>query len=250
MKKFIFFIAFSLSISTLFSQACGNTSLTHIPNVSLHSETGVWVNIYYHIVEKENGTGSNITTSDICNTTRIVNGIFNKYGIFIKQLGVDEIKNNALYNYGGTSTEADALFSKQSRSDAINIYILPSISYPYAKNIPSYAIAAGESDIKNRPALIAHEMGHCFGLYHTHETAFGTEQINGSNGTIAGDKISDTPANPNLIYSVSNCQYTGTFLQNGQPYSPDPRNVMSYTSPNCLDKLSPLHKRNLQYDIW
>jgi Metallo-peptidase family M12B Reprolysin-like len=234
MKKLLFFTILTFSVNTVFSQSCGIASMTYIPNVAPHSESGVWINIYYHVVKKADGSGSTITNADICNTTRVVNNIFNKYGIFIKQLGFDEIKNNALYDFGSTSAESALLFSTQLRQNAVNVYIVPSIAHPCAKNIPSYALAVGESDIKNRPSILAHEMGHCFGLYHTHEIAFGVEQINGSNSTSAGDKISDTAADPDLSYSVSNCQYTGSAL-----YTPDPRNVMSYSNPSCLDRFSP-----------
>ncbi len=43
-------------------------------------------------------------------------------------------------------------------------------------------------------ATIAHEMGHYFGLLHTHETANGTELVNGTNCGTAGDLLCDTPA--------------------------------------------------------
>jgi hypothetical protein len=89
---------------------------------------------------------------------------------------------------------------------------------------------------------LPHEMGHCFGLFHTHETSLGVENVNGSNGTTAGDKISDTPADPNLFgrMGIGNCEYTGTTLQNGLPFTPDVHNIMSNTNYACQDRFSPL----------
>ena len=50
-------------------------------------------------------------------------------------------------------------------------------------------------------STVAHEMGHCLGLYHTHNGTGdnnGTpELVNGSNSSTAGDYITDTPADPN-----------------------------------------------------
>ena len=47
-------------------------------------------------------------------------------------------------------------------------------------------------------STVAHEMGHCLGLYHTHNGTGdnnGTpELVNGSNSSTAGDYITDTPA--------------------------------------------------------
>ena len=88
-------------------------------------------------------------------------------------------------------------------------------------------------------STLAHEMGHCLGLYHTHH---GTaeeggddrpcpEFVDGSNSTTCGDYISDTPADPNE-WSV--CSYVGTKHDgHGQRYAPDPSNYMSYAGKLC-----------------
>lgn len=63
--------------------------------------------------------------------------------------------------------------------------------------------------------------------------------IDGTNGTICGDYIEDTPADPRLISSGnnsnvnSNCIYTG-----GGGYSPDTHNFMSYSRIACRDRFS------------
>lgn len=71
-------------------------------------------------------------------------------------------------------------------------------------------------------------MGHCLGLYHTHETAFGREYVLRVNCTSAGDLICDTPADPNFNYS---CSYNGNARDPiGMIYTPDPKNIMSYST--------------------
>ncbi len=91
--------------------------------------------------------------------------------------------------------------------------------------------------------VLIHEMGHYLGLYHTHgKTNLGTtdELVNGSNCLTAGDDVCDTPADPNLYTTMgSNCTYIGTTLDaNGQPYTPNTRNHMSYAQPGCRNQFS------------
>lgn len=86
--------------------------------------------------------------------------------------------------------------------------------------------------------VLAHEMGHFWGLPHTFEN-LGTELVDGSNCSTAGDAICDTPADPYFGAPEdqyhSNCIFTATMTDpNGQYYSPDMGNIMSYyTSCSC-----------------
>lgn len=100
--------------------------------------------------------------------------------------------------------------------------------------------------VKNSCALngstLAHELGHYFGLYHTHETSIGIELADGSNCVFTGDEICDTPADPRLgTYNVNDaCEYTAnTRDSNGDPYKPDPSNIMSYSRKECRTYFSP-----------
>ena len=78
-----------------------------------------------------------------------------------------------------------------------------------------------------------HEVGHFFGLYHTFETIFGTELVNGSNCPTTGDLICDTPADPGGGNSTD-CQLSPyTQDANGDWYVPQISNIMSYYSDNC-----------------
>ena len=81
-------------------------------------------------------------------------------------------------------------------------------------------------------------MGHYFGLYHTHQTSFGKELVDGSNCETAGDLICDTPADPNLLSNRS-CVYEGSVVdENGAVYQPDVTNYMSYTRHFCRSSFS------------
>lgn len=91
-------------------------------------------------------------------------------------------------------------------------------------------------------ATLSHELGHFFGLLHTHETSTGLERVDGSNCNRAGDLFCDTPADPNLGRGgvMSGCSYVGNFVdQGGDRFVPDPSNLMSYAPAFCASRFSP-----------
>ena len=91
---------------------------------------------------------------------------------------------------------------------------------------------------------LTHELGHFLGLYHTHEPGFGKELVTrgtGANCSRAGDLVCDTPADPysSLPAGSADFQTCGTFLStlkdaNGESYTTDKSNIMSYYSNYCL----------------
>src|SRR5690606_16808120 len=59
--------------------------------------------------------------------------------------------------------------------------------------------------------IVSHEMGHILSLYHTHHGTFDegssdpnecVECADGTNGSICGDYVKDTPADPNMQWNV------------------------------------------------
>ncbi len=88
--------------------------------------------------------------------------------------------------------------------------------------------------------VLAHELGHLYGLFHTHETFSGIELVDGSNCLSAGDMLCDTPADFNLgRIALQGCSYSGSFQDpNGNLYSPDPSNIMSYAPSTCLKRFT------------
>jgi hypothetical protein len=90
------------------------------------------------------------------------------------------------------------------------------------------------------PSTFAHELGHYFDLYHTHETDFGVECPSGQNCATAGDLMCSTAADPQLDYhnNVSEaCVWLGTAANpNGcaaGTYDPPTQNIMSYSRRTC-----------------
>lgn len=136
----------------------------------------------------------------------------------------------------------------------INIYYVN-----YVTNASAYAYYPGAyspdrvSMSRNLSGeILAHELGHSFFLIHTHGDAvspYGTEElVNGSNCSSTADFICDTPADPNLFFNSrvdSLCNYTDTVSTDslGFLFTPDTRNIMSYTRFSCYD-----HFTQGQYD--
>jgi len=143
---------------------------------------------------------------------------------------------------------ARELFIDIQQPKTVNIYVVNEIVVPPSEtnitgkllgfaSLPSrynanyrYVFLAGK---QFTTALLIHELGHYFGLHHTHQTYFGEELVDGSNCETAGDLICDTPADPNLLTNWS-CVYEGTLAdENGALYQPDMTNHMSYSRHFC-----------------
>lgn len=124
-------------------------------------------------------------------------------------------------------------------NDAVNIYFVGNLTasgaglngisaFPSSNPLSNRIIMW--NDATSNGVTLPHEMGHYWNLYHTHETAVGTELVNGSNCSTAGDLVCDTPADPCCYnYNASTCTYTGTGKDaNNQSYTPLINNLMSY----------------------
>lgn len=91
--------------------------------------------------------------------------------------------------------------------------------------------------------VLAHELGHFWGLYHTFEEAqFGKDNFDPDLCSQVGDKICDTPPDPGTIYEIyvnySNCELFNLTNENGIEYKPIIENYMSYYKPCYLKEFS------------
>ncbi|AZQ64947.1 hypothetical protein EI427_22240 [Flammeovirga pectinis] len=174
--------------------------------------------------------------------------MYNKHNIIIRSLGTNYIDDSNFVNINTGNDEHDQLGQINNQSNAINIYIIQSFSdsniLGIATGIPSNSFIIKREYVYS--GVTSHELGHCLGLYHTHETAFGKEAISGLNCSSTGDLICDTPADPGLNNNNVNlsCQYIG-----GGGYTPLTDNIMSYTNTLCMDSFTPYQGARMSYAI-
>ncbi|MBL4623872.1 MAG: zinc-dependent metalloprotease [Flavobacteriales bacterium] len=268
MKKVLLYILLGFFPSTLFAQQqeeCGTTRSAEdeaaIGNFISEYRSGQlaiqrdygdsMVPVKFHIVATSTGTGG-IDSADVFNELDSINSHYKAAGIvFYHCDNIDYINSNEYVNFEKIVSET--LCDSLDLANVINIYFVPLLykinSSGSTVNLCGYAYTSGSKNrvlMKNscstNGSTLAHELGHYFSLPHTHSTGAGDELADGSNCGFAGDLFCDTPADPTLSNSVVSsvaCLYTGTETDaNGDLYTPETKNVMSYSRKSCRNQFS------------
>lgn len=251
------------------------TPVTPLPSSFTSSPGPFTLRIYIHAISDPIHNLPSVTVSQIYTSVNILQQAFQSCGICFSLKGYDFISVNQSLYYDAIVGGWNSLVTMDNQyhvPDCINIYIAPDIlsssnvSGGNAIGIPGTAFVVGgtfthyfnnqaiTSSVISRSLAIAHEMGHCLGLHHTNHGS-GTdgipggcpELVDGSNATICGDYVSDTPADPIQLWDCSDasCNFVSTCLvdnntqlpivdANGQQYSPDIHNIMAYTQVDCM----------------
>jgi len=154
-----------------------------------------------------------------------------------------------IYTYNQAASE---LNSRHHVDNTINIFYLDEIgdqqfsqfacgisTFPFDSR-PDQRFIIMQKGCSTNGSTLAHEIGHLFGLLHTHETFRGRELVNGSNCMVAGDQLCDTPADPNLgLFGLQGCTYVSNAVDgNGETFRPDPTNIMSYAPAACSNRFT------------
>ncbi len=208
------------------------------------------IGITAHVVEEVEGA-ANIDIEDLYRELDQVNRYFTGTGLQFFFCGSPRFVRGtrAQYSYLQAARE---LNTKYHVANTINIFYLDDIgdsqlsiaacgisTFPFSSSAASRFIIM-QKNCSTNGSTLAHEIGHFFGLLHTHETFQGRELADGSNCADAGDLICDTPADPNLGLSpLSGCNYIGNFIDPvGVAYNPDPSNIMSYAPAACRQRFT------------
>ena len=214
---------------------------------SLSDMEKITVNLYIHFLLEKDGSGLAASAfpgkaQEVLNT---LTAHFNSTKISFQIKDYDGLPiDYSNFSFNNPSNLKD-IFSRNSHFDGIDLYLTlkstdistdgETMGATIPSSYPRAAVAILDSGV-----AIAHELGHLFGLYHTHrgtcrsggdsDDRNGTpEFVDGSNSAIAGDLIIDTPADPNVWDTWG--RYAGGDLTDahGDRYSPDPKNLMSYS---------------------
>lgn len=206
------------------------------------------VPVKIHVVSGENGIFA-LDSSKIWRELGIVNEQFNLIDMHFVPCGnINYIEDNDYIRF--KQYEDEGLADEHDVFDVINIYFVPELDdddgegticgYAYNFDVKQRLFMANSCSTNG--STLTHELGHTFSLPHTHATIGGRESVDGSNCSFAGDRLCDTPADPRLSNSIvtNACVYTGTDTDsNGDAYTPDVNNIMSYSRKRCRTSFSP-----------
>ncbi len=216
-----------------------------LSDASYNKAQMTYVPFQIHLVMKSDST-SFLTLQNIYDEIDSVNYFYANANIQFVECGPPEIIYDDSLYYFETVPDHGIMLTQHYTTDVINMYF-PYTIFKNGSYVCGYAPLPASSDYvfisgtcATNGSTVAHELGHYFGLLHTHGGS-ANELADGSNCATEGDLICDTPADPTLSSSnVSTaCFYTGTSVDaNNMSYSPDVNNVMSYSRKSCRNQFS------------
>lgn len=263
MRLFTLFLGLSafLSIGALYGQhKCGTTlegteeaRARFMPGYfgcNYIKKTDKTLSITLWIAEDSLGSiGYNLT--DLQEPMDFLNEIYEPIGIAF-QFCDTIFMENFQFNDFVSEDELDEMLAMYYRPNTINLYLTQNVDHAPFGQVGGFAALPGGDDIivmrkstmVDQSQTLVHEMGHFFGLYHTFETEFGDEFVDGSNCEETGDLVCDTEADPNDEADnlpFPDCNYDGfpEIDDNGDYYVPPTNNFMSYFSNDCRCRFTP-----------
>lgn len=211
-----------------------------------------WIPLSIHIVRQTDGTGG-LTLENLKIAIDDLNRLWLPVGVQFYQHGnVDYINDDYFYTIPDNQTRRDELRLINPFGHRINVYFVGELvnlcGQSTFSNDPIQGVLMDMDCVGagNSPSTLAHEIGHYFDLYHTHETAFGASCPSDPFCSFNGDLLCDTPADPELDFENNvneSCAWTGTAAPpsgcDSTPYNPPTRNVMSYSRRTCRNIFTP-----------
>ena len=268
-KKIAFLLSFIFVMNGFFTELHGQEGCKHaitardssiiMPVNQQSSINGVtYIKLYfhaYHAIFNGNPVGADIQR---CRDMRdLLNDQFDGSGFqfFFNECEFEILNDNYRAIVADADEIADAVFCKLEHDDGIDIHVRPDLEQSYAA--VAETIGGGELVIGGYRFLnlgtplslsgtLAHEMGHCFGLFHTFTGSCPIDpttvppDCDGEPiilpGPGMGDLVDDTPEDGDgkldlFNYSKEDCIYGGSPAcpdPNGGSYNPMTTNFMGY----------------------
>jgi hypothetical protein len=224
----------------------GHGDCTTINRIDKTFQISLWIAV--------NAQGAtNISDADINGALTRLNNDFAPSGMkfqYCKQENMENDRWDSLTVFPNYNEELQ-MRTLHYEPNTINIYLVDTIGrpditpggYAYFPGGPDVIVCI-KSSYNEDSSVLSHEMGHFFGLYHTFETDFGLELVDGSNCETTGDFVCDTRADPDEEGNADEddlCNYTGSVTQdaNGDWYLPPTDNIMSYYPDECVCRFTP-----------
>ena len=238
---------------------CGNgkindealdAAIQHEQNTNKPEQVDYLVRVWFHVFSNDDGSLIACTPAQVNSEFASLLASYSADNICFLFAGIDYTNSTSLnQTFNADSDPNGAALSPFQVPGCINIFYMRKINGNNTACSPPcgyggialggipgtfFLVASGNIGGGN---TIGHEMGHNLGLLHTFETAYGYENINGTNSSTAADKITDTKADPfayndKTCYNTnaSGCGYTGTCTDpNGASnFTPPYTNLMSY----------------------
>lgn len=203
-----------------------------------------------HIIRTSSGQAG-LSLNELYKAINDLNEIYaDAYMEFFLCDGINYINNDDYY-HGFNRSDETSLTEGNYTPGVINIYFTEYVEVKPGVSLCGYSNTFGGSDVivmnnscGTNGTSLAHEIGHFFSLMHTHgpdNYELTTELVDGSNCDTGGDMICDTPADPGLSTKCvnNNCEYIGNLKDaNGDVYTPDTKNIMSYSRSTCKSYFS------------
>lgn len=221
-----------------------------------------YIPLTIHIVRNSKGNGG-LALSALNRAMVDLNRLWQPVGVqFFIYGNIDYINDSTHYNLPGGDSKAeqaarDALRLTNPVPNTVNVYFTnidglngqSSRSNKPIQGVLMNINAVGTiddpstpDDNEYNPSTFAHEIGHYFDLFHTHETVYGVECPSASNCVEAGDLLCDTPADPDLNDKADQaCVYDNSAMTPAGcsgTYNPPTKNIMSYSGRPCRDQFT------------
>jgi hypothetical protein len=206
--------------------------------------------ITFFVIKDSNGQ-PDVTSTEINTAVTNLNQYLTPIALSFKIDNISYINNYQLDTIfmGQNEIQLEKTYFKKN---VINVYLVAGLYDQSQNDVCGYTYMPpsnnGSIFIKKSCLLgsnLAHQVGHFFNLYHTHETILGAELVaRPGNCKTAGDRCCDTDADPNIEGLINtNCNYTGTAKDSNKTfYMPSTKNLMSFSNDMCRCSLS-----NTQY---